>query len=287
MEKIFETHAHLDYFAKDNNLNVFERVVEEICLKCGIEKIVIPPISFESNWTISRLISESRCSNNIYQAIGLHPREARNNVCTKRKINEISKLINESEKVVALKTGLDFSSQKMQEVEKRHQIEWLERLVVLAAKNKLSVVLHIREAWDVFLDIWKVIINRLDNYGLMYPKTEIHCFNQVDYTTTEELIKNKVAYLGVGGKIFKDEKLREVVKYIDIKHILLETDSPFLTPDEYEVPEFLTGYFDIKKNINTPGSLILIAKEIASIRHESLEYVISETYKNGCEFFGV
>ena len=80
--------------------------------------------------------------------------------------------------------------------------------------------------------------------------------------------------LGIGGVLtFKNSKLKDVIKEIDLKYLLLETDSPFLTPEPYRGTK------------NEPYNIIYVAKKIAEIKDISLEEVLDITTKNAKEQF--
>lgn len=285
---IFETHAHLDFFANSDDNSVFYRICES-CIENNISKIVVPPISFDSNFVIADLLKGYE--ENIFQAIGLHPKEAINTILTNKKQEELLDLYREKQNIVAIKTGLDFSKTKLQEAQIKHQIESFRRLTIMAAELNLGLILHIRDAWSQFLIEWEAIIKKLDDMNLKTPKTVIHCCNGRNLKETEEVINKGINFFGVGGKIFTDVSLRNTIKDLSLKCIVLETDSPYLQPEAYIPPDFIREYekngHRKLKGINTPQSLTLIAGEIANIKGIPIEKVIEETYNNAMELFSL
>ncbi|MFR1225088.1 TatD family hydrolase [Eubacterium sp.] len=239
---IFETHAHLDFFANSDDNSVFYRICES-CIENNISKIVVPPISFDSNFVIADLLKGYE--ENIFQAIGLHPKEAINTILTNKKQEELLDLYREKQNIVAIKTGLDFSKTKLQEAQIKHQIDSFRRLTIMAAELNLGLILHIRDAWSQFLIEWEAIIKKLDDMNLKTPKTVIHCYNGRNLKETEEVINKGINFFGVGGKIFTDVSLRNTIKDLSLKCIVLETDSPYLQPEAYIPPDFISEY---KKN---------------------------------------
>ena len=161
----------------------------------------------------------------------------------------------------------------------------------MASELNLGLILHIRDAWSQFLIEWEAIIKKLDDMNLKIPKTVIHCYNERNLIETEEVINKGINFFGVGGKIFTDVSLRNTVKELPLKCIVLETDSPYLRPESYIPPDFIREYekngHRKLKGINTPQSLTLIAGEVANIKGLSIEKVIDETYNNAIELFSL
>lgn len=277
---IFETHAHLDFFA--NNSSIFDKICSD-CFKKNIPKIVVPPISFNSNFVISDLI---KGYNNIYQVIGLHPKEAINTILTNNRKNQLLNLYKESTNIVAIKTGLDFSKTKLQEAQIKNQIDAFKKLTIMAAELNLALVLHIRDAWEIFCIEWEEIFT---NSNLKIPQTVVHCYNERNVEETKYSISQNINFFGIGGKIFTDSILRATVQELPLEHIVLETDSPYLKPNAYTPPEYVFEYekklHKKVKGLNTPQSLPLIAGEIANIKGIPVEDVIEQTYKNAMELF--
>ena len=133
----------------------------------------------------------------------------------------------------------------------------------LARKFNKPVVIHNREATN---DTYEILKN--------YPdlKKDIHC-----YSGSLEMAKNFIKIncrLGIGGVVtFKNSKLKEVIKEIDLKYLMLETDSPFLTPEPYRGKQ------------NEPYNIIFVANKIAEIKEISLEEVLKQTTLNAIEQF--
>ena len=126
-----------------------------------------------------------------------------------------------------------------------------------------TVVIHTRDAIQDTYDILK-------NYKDL--KKVIHCYSG-SLEMAKEFIKINCR-LGIGGVLtFKNSKLKDVIKEIDLKYLLLETDSPFLTPEPYRGTK------------NEPYNIIYVAKKIAEIKDISLEEVLDITTKNAKEQF--
>ena len=134
--------------------------------------------------------------------------------------------------------------------------------IELAKKYNLPVIVHTRDSIQDCFDILKE--HRV--------KGVLHCF-----TGSYEMAKEFIKYgykLGIGGVLtFKNSKLYEVVEKIDLKDILIETDSPYLSPEPFRGKQ------------NNPSNVYYVAKRIAEIKNISIEEVIDITAKNARELF--
>ena len=116
------------------------------------------------------------------------------------------------------------------------------------------------------------IVNEFNNYS---TKAIFHCFGGT-VEQAQQVINAGDFKLGIGGVVtFKNSDLDKVVEAIDLKHIVLETDAPYLAPMPH------------RGKRNEPDYLILIAKRIAEIKNISLEEVAAVTTQNSIDIFGV
>lgn len=193
--------------------------------------------------------------NNIYKAIGFHPEEVDN--IPNDYIEYIERNI---DKIVAIgEIGLDYHYTKDN---KEKQIEIFENQLKLAEKYNKPVIVHSRDAINDTYEILK-------KYKVV---GSIHAFSG-SLEMANKFIKLGFK-LGIGGVItFKNCNLKDVVREIDLKNILLETDSPYMTP----VP------FRGKKN--SPLYLKYIANFIAEIKEISVEEVYKITSENASKLF--
>ena len=155
---------------------------------------------------------------NLYLTIGLHPDEVAD--YSEDNINYLEDLIVSNNRIIGIgEIGLDYYHNKDN---KEEQKALFKAQLELASKHKLPVVIHSR---DAFNDTYNI----LKEYNL---KTTIHCFS--GSLETAKLYIKEGYLLGIGGVLtFKDSKLKEVIKEIPLNHIVLETDSPYLTPEPY------------------------------------------------------
>ena len=190
----------------------------------------------------------------IIPAIGIHPECIEN-----ADLNKIEELIKDNNIKAIGEIGLDYYWVKdNKEEQKKLFIDQIK----LAKKYDLPVIVHTRDSIQDCFDILK-------EYRV---KGVVHCFTG-SYEMAKEFIKHGYK-LGIGGVLtFKNSKLYEVIEKINLKDILLETDSPYLSPDPFRGKQ------------NNPSNVYYVAKKIAEIKNISVEEVIDITAKNARELF--
>ncbi|MDD4371383.1 MAG: TatD family hydrolase [Anaerostipes sp.] len=246
---IFETHAHYD----DEKFNEDREELLASMKDNGIETIVNVGASMETTrWTVKAIEKYPF----MFGAVGVHPNETGNMTD-----NDLQKLAEYSylEKVVAIgEIGLDYY---WDEPERSIQKKWFEAQLELARMVELPVVIHSRDAAKDTLDVMKALHSE-DIGGV------IHCFSYSKEIAREYL--NMGFYIGVGGVVtFKNAKtLKEVVEYTPLDRIVLETDSPYLTPEPN------------RGKRNSSLYLSYVAEAIAQIKQVSKEEIINITNKN-------
>lgn len=245
-----DTHCHVlsEYY---DNIN---EVVNQ-CKKNNVNRIIVNGCDINSNKEVLELVSKYDI---IYGAIGFHPTELDdfNDEYFEFLENNIS-----NPKIVAIgEIGLDYYYDN---TDKNKQKEIFKRQLDIANKYNKPIIVHSRNSiQDTY--------NILKEYNLF---GSIHCFSG-SVEMAREFIK--IGYkLGIGGIItYKNAKnIREVVKNIDLSYILLETDSPYLTPSPY------------RGKINSPQYIPLIASTIADIKNISINDVSEVTTANAEEIF--
>lgn len=195
----------------------------------------------------------------LYACVGVHPL---NVVEFDFDTFDTFKNLLSEKKVVAIgEIGLDYHYSKDT---KDLQIKVFRMFLKLAEEYKLPVVIHSR---DATLDT----INILKEYNV---KGIIHCFSGSLEVAREYI---KMGFLiGIGGVLtFKNSKLHEIVREIPLKHIVLETDAPFMTPEPY------------RKYKNESKYIPVIASCLAKYKDVSIDEVQDITTKNALEIFGI
>lgn len=243
---LIDTHCHLSKNDYDN----IESVVENMD---GI--MIISGCNDETNLEVIKYVN---AYDNVYGTLGIHPENI--NDITQNSFKIIEENINNKKIVGIGEIGLDYYWVKDN---KELQKQLLKKQLDIASKYNKSVVIHTRDSIQDTYDILK-------DYKL---KGTIHCFN----SSIEMAYKFiKLGYkIGVGGVVtFKNsKKLVELVKNLEIENILLETDSPYLTPEPYRGKK------------NEPKNVYYVAKKISEIKNIDLKDVVDITMNNAIKQF--
>ena len=195
----------------------------------------------------------------VYGVLGIQPEEI--SEITENSFKLIEENINNPKIVGIGEIGLDYH---WVSDNKEEQIKVFKRMLDLARKYNKPVVVHSRDAaQDTF--------NILKDYSDL--KIDLHCYSG-SLELAREYVKMGVM-IGVGGVLtFKNsKKLVEIVKEIPIENILLETDSPYLSPEPF------------RGKTNAPENVLLVAKKIAEIKGISVEKVLEITSQNAIRQF--
>ncbi|GIV28440.1 MAG: TatD family hydrolase [Bacteroidia bacterium] len=251
---LVDTHCHLflEEFDTDRNECV------QRSLNAGIQKILLPNID---STTIDRLYkTEQEYPSVCLAMMGLHPTSVKENYKDELKIveNELNK-----RKFIGIgEIGLDLYWDKTfineQKIVFKTQLEW-------AVIYNYPVSIHCREAFDEIFEV-------LDSMDTL-PKGVFHCF-----TGTIEQAQKILSYgsfkLGIGGVLtFKKSTLPEVLQNVELNHIVLETDAPYLAPAPY------------RGKRNEPSYLSIILEKLSVIKNISKENLIAQLYQNTIEIF--
>lgn len=245
---LIDTHCHLSY--KDyENLDEIITKMDGIMLTSGCD--------LKTNKEVIELVNKY---SNVYGTLGIHPEEIEN--FKESDLKYIEDNINNKKIVGIGEIGLDYYWVKNN---KKEQQDLFIKQLDIAKKYNKAIVVHSRDAIQDTYDILK-------KYNL---KGSIHCFN----SNIEMAIKFiKLGYkIGVGGVVtFKNsKKLQEVVKNIELKDILLETDSPYLTPEPYRGKK------------NNPSNVYYVALKISNLKNVSIDEVLNITNKNAINEFNI
>ncbi|MBR4617862.1 MAG: TatD family hydrolase [Bacilli bacterium] len=247
-----DTHCHLEkeFYGDINN------VIEEN-RKAGVYKIIVSGCSKEE---IVEVLEYAHMYDDVYLTVGFHPEFSE--TVKDSDINWLKEIIKSNPKVVGIgEIGLDYHYDGF---DKEVQKEVFEKQLKLASELNLPVVIHSRDACED-------TINILKKYDL---KGDIHCFS--GSLETAKIYIKMGYYLGIGGVVtFKNSKLRETIKGISLNDILLETDSPYLTPAPY------------RGTLNSSKYIPLIAQEVANSFDVSLSVVEKNTTQNAIELFSL
>ena len=246
---IIDTHCHLDIKDYDN--------LEEVIKNMEGNYMIASGYNLESNKHVIELVNKY---DNIFGTIGLHPSDVTEDY--ESDLLFIESNINNSKIVGVGEIGLDYYWEKdNKELQKEVFIKQIE----LARKYNKTIVIHSREA---ILDTYNILDEYLGN-----NKAVLHC-----YSSNIEMAKRFKKFnikFGIGGVLtFKNSsKLKEVVKELDLSDLLLETDSPYLTPEPYRGKK------------NEPSYTKYVAEAIAKIKEVEYEEVLEITTQNAISQF--
>lgn len=237
---MIDTHCHLDREDYPDLDLVIKKMKDNIMIVSGASDL--------SNRQVLELCNKHE---NIYGTIGIHPEEIDESIDDY--LEFIENNISNSKIVGIGEIGLDYH---YNDVDKDIQKKYFIKQLKLARKYKKSVVIHTRDAIQDTYDILK-------DYSDL--KIDIHCFSG-SLEMANEFIKLGFK-LGIGGVLtFKNnEKLKNVVKNVSLDNLMLETDSPYLTPEPF------------RGKRNEPYNIYFVAQEIAKLKEISLEKVLKET----------
>ncbi len=211
---ITDTHTHLYSEAFDTDRK--EMIMR--ALDRNITRFFIPAI--DSTYTKAMFQLENDYPKHVFLMMGLHPTSVKENF--KKELEHVKQLLLKRPFVAIGEIGIDLywdkSTLKIQQDAFRIQIK-------LAKKYKLPIVIHCRESFNEIFEILEE--EKADDlFGIF------HCF-----TGTLKQARLAISYnmkLGIGGVItFKNGKIDQFLNQIDLKHIVLETDSPYLSPTPY------------------------------------------------------
>lgn len=251
---IFETHAHYEDEAFDIDR---DNLLEELP-KQGIEYVVNICSTLKS---IDKTIELIEKYPYFYGAIGIHPSDTHD--LDEDTFDWIREQARHPKNLAIGEIGLDYY---WDTPERDIQKKWFERQIELCRELNLPMIIHSRDAANDTYEIMKA--HKAEEMGGI-----IHCFGYGVEQARQYL--NKGYYLGIGGVVTfnNGKKLKEVVEYAPLEQLVLETDSPYLSP----VPH--------RGKRNTSLNLTYVVQEIAKIKGVSYEEVERVTTENAKRFY--
>ena len=251
-----DTHTHLYAEQFDEDI---DQVISN-CIDKGISRLFLPNIDSSSINGMMRL--SEQYPENCFPMMGLHPTSVKENY--KEELALVEEWMNKQKFCAIGEIGIDLywdkTHLKEQQDAFRFQIE-------LAKKQDLPFVIHCRDAFNEIFEI-------LDELNDDKMRGIFHCF-----TGTVEQANHIINYgnfkLGIGGVVtFKNSGLDKVVEQIDLAHLVLETDSPYLAPAPF------------RGKRNESSYLINIAEKITEIHQTTIEAAAKITTENSKQVFG-
>lgn len=251
-----DTHTHLysETFDEDR-VAMMQRAAD-----AGVSRFFIPAI--DSGYTQAMYQLEQQFPDQVFLMMGLHPTSVKENY--EAELMHVEQQFESRSFYAVGEIGIDLywdkSTLEIQKIAFKKQIQ-------LAKRYKLPIVIHCRDAFD---EIFEILETEKDNdlFGIF------HCF-----TGTLAQAHRAIGFnmkLGIGGVVtFKNGKIDQFLHEIDINHIVLETDAPYLSPVPY------------RGKRNESSYLALVCKKVASIYGMTEEEVAQITTENSKQIFGI
>lgn len=237
---MIDTHAHLDTLCDVDR---------------GINKIILAASNLENSK--NNLLLAKKHPYILLPAVGIHPQEIESSPA------ELKKIVEEKYKdIVAIgECGLDFSS----DYDEKYQLKIFKMQIELAEKYEKPLIIHARKAVDKTIEILK-------NYKNL--SGVFHCYAGGNKRIKKLIDLGPGWFFGIDGNLTYEIGLAEVVKNIPMDRLLIETDSPYLTP----VP--------FKGETNSPKNVLYIYKKVAEIWDKSFEETEKIIDGNAKKLFG-
>lgn len=253
---LVDTHSHIysEEFQQDRE-EMMQRAFD-----AGVQKIFVP--SIDSDYTQKMYDLEKQYPENVFLMMGLHPTYVKENY--EEELAFVESQLSKRKFYAVGEIGIDLFWDKTRLEEQKIAFK---RQIQLAKKYSLPINIHCRDAFD---EVFEVLESEKDDklFGIF------HCFTG-DYNQAQQAISYNMK-LGIGGvATFKNGKIDQFLNEIDLKHIVLETDSPYLAP----VP------FRGKRNESSYTKLV--AEKLALIYGVSVDEIAKITTENAEEVFGI
>ncbi len=252
--KLIDTHTHLylEQFDEDRD-EVIKRALNQ-----GVTKMFLPNIDKDSIADLWKLCNSY--PNNFFPMAGLHPTSVKEDY--KSQLSIVAQELQERDYVAVGEIGIDLYWDKTFADEQKEALLFQ---FELAITHSLPVVIHSRDSFNE-------IIETIEEFNNPELRGVFHCF-----TGTEEQAKKIIAkgfYLGIGGVLtFKNSGLAQQLQNIPLEHLVLETDSPYLTP----APN--------RGKRNESAYIYNIAEKLSEVYGKSLYEIAEITSENAMNLF--
>lgn len=254
--ELIDTHSHiyLEPFHEDRG-KVIANAIEK-----GIRRILMPNIDASSIASLNRLVLDY--PGICFPMMGLHPTSVKKNFSDEFEIVRLE--LSSGHYIAVGEIGIDLYWHTAM---LREQSRVFEQELDLALALHMPVVIHARESFDEIFEI----LQKYEGTGL---RGVFHAFSG---TPEQALHAVEIGFfLGIGGMVtYKNSGLDKVVQAIDLKHLVLETDSPFLPP----VP--------FRGKRNEPAFLTFVAETLARLKSLEIAEIAQVTSENACTLFGL
>jgi len=254
----FDSHCHLDRIDLTEYNNNFSELVSR-SREAKVSKMICIGVDLDSFEAMHLKILKEQ---DVYCSVGVHPDYQQVTEPTVEMLTELAV----KEKVVAIgETGLDYkhAGENHDWQQKRFQIH-----IEAARQSHLPLIIHTRDARKDTIQLMKN--KNADEVGGV-----LHCFTE-NWEMARQAIEMGF-YISISGIVtFKQaESIREMAKKIPDDRLLIETDSPWLSPAPF------------RGKTNFPGRVALVAETLAKIRHCSVEHIAQVSHDNACQLFNI
>ena len=250
-----DTHTHLYSEAFDDDR---DEVIKN-AMDLGVERFFIPAI--DSTYTKAMFALEEAYPENMFLMMGLHPTHVKENF--REELRHVEEMLRKRKFYAVGEIGIDLFWDKTFLKEQQEAFQFQIRL---AKKYKMPIVIHCRDSFDEIFKILEIEKGK-ELFGIF------HCF-----TGTLDQAKKAISYnmkLGIGGVVtFKNGKIDTFLNELDLKHIVLETDSPYLAPVPYRGKRNKSAY------------IIKVLEKLSEIYGRDQKEIAEVTTQNALEIFG-
>jgi len=251
-----DTHTHLysEAFDEDRDQMIAR------ALKANVKRFFIPAI--DSTYTASMIALEEKYPDHVYLMNGLHPTHVKENY--QEELTHVKELLSQRKFYAIGEIGIDLYWDK---TFLKQQQEAFKEQIQLAKYYKLPIVIHCREAFDEVFEVLEK--EKAENlFGIF------HCFTGTKQQALKAISLNMK--LGIGGVVtFKNGKIDQFLNEIDLKHIVLETDAPYLSPVPY------------RGKRNESSYITEVVHKLSVIYNTTPEKIAEVTTANSIAVFGV
>ena len=251
-----DTHTHLYSEAFDEDR---DEVIKN-AMDLGVERFFIPAI--DSTYTKAMLALEEAYPENMFLMMGLHPTHVKENF--REELRHVQEMLGKRKFYAVGEIGIDLFWDKTFLKEQQEAFQFQIRL---AKKYNMPIVIHCRDSFDEIFEILEIEKGE-GLFGIF------HCF-----TGTMDQAKKAISYnmkLGIGGVVtFKNGKIDTFLNELDLRHIVLETDSPYLAPVPYRGKRNKSAY------------IIKVLEKLSEIYGRDQKEIAEITTQNAIEIFGI
>ena len=255
MVELIDTHAHL------NLTDSYKKDLPEVVARAreaGVRRIINVGIDLK---TSIRALELAHAYEGLYATAGLHPHEVKK--ATEATYASLEALFEDPKVVAVGEIGLDYAKEYSP---RKLQQEHFLRQLALARKLRLPVVIHAREASPDIIELLK---------SELPERFVFHCY--AGDVAEARTILDLGGFISVTGIVTfpRAENIREIVRFVPLERLMVETDCPFLTP----VPH--------RGKRNEPAFVRFVAEKVAEVKGISFEQCAAQTTQNAEEFFGL